>query len=34
MFGDIGPAGHLPVAIPSGANMSTTLYPIGYGLGY
>ena len=34
IFGEIGPAGHLPVAIPAGSNTGTTLYPLGYGLTY
>jgi len=34
VFGDIAPTGHLPVAIPNGSNSSSTLYPLGFGLGY
>ena len=33
IFGEIAPAGHLPVAIPSGSDPGTTLYPLGFGLG-
>jgi beta-N-acetylhexosaminidase len=34
LFGEIAPTGHLPVAIPDPAHPTTTLYPIGFGLGY
>jgi beta-N-acetylhexosaminidase len=34
LFGEIAPSGHLPVAIPDASEPGTTLYPIGYGLGY
>jgi beta-N-acetylhexosaminidase len=34
LFGDLPPAGHLPVAIPDAAHPGTTLYPLGFGLGY
>ncbi len=34
IFGEIAPAGHLPVAIPNGSDPSTTLYPLGFGLGF
>ncbi|HEY7024304.1 MAG TPA: glycoside hydrolase family 3 N-terminal domain-containing protein [Candidatus Limnocylindrales bacterium] len=34
IFGDIAPAGHLPVAIPNGSSSNSTLYPLGFGLGY
>jgi beta-N-acetylhexosaminidase len=34
MFGEIAPAGHLPVAIPDPSVPGKVLYPIGYGLSY
>lgn len=32
LFGDISPHGKLPVDVPSGADPSSTMYPLGYGL--
>ena len=34
LFGDMAPAGHLPVAIPDPKHPANTLYPLGFGLGY
>jgi beta-N-acetylhexosaminidase len=34
LFGDINPAGKLPVAIPDPTHPDNTLYPLGYGLSY
>jgi beta-N-acetylhexosaminidase len=34
LFGEIGPIGRLPVAIPSANDSSTILYPLGFGLSY
>ena len=34
IFGDMAPAGHLPVTIPDPKHPAHALYPIGYGLGY
>ncbi|WP_163508875.1 glycoside hydrolase family 3 protein [Fodinicola acaciae] len=34
LAGTVAPTGKLPVRIPSPADLNTTLYPIGYGIGY
>ena len=34
LFGEVNPAGKLPVAIPTAEDPNTELYPYGFGLSY